>query len=106
MDAAVLLAQEGIEARVLDMATLKPLDEDAVERAARETRGIVVIEEHLLDGGLGSRVAMAAAKRHPVKMAFVGVENTFAESGAPDDVLDKYGFNAQNVVARTKSLLA
>lgn len=103
LDAAKLLADEGIEARVLDMATVKPLDEAAVVKAAAETKGIVVVEEHLLDGGLGSRVAMAAAKSHPCKMAFVGLDNTFAESGLPEDVLKKYGFTPEAVVAAAKS---
>jgi transketolase len=105
LDAAKLLADEGIEARVLDMATVKPLDEEAVAKAARETKGIVVVEEHLLDGGLGSRVAMAAAKSSPTRMAFIGVDNTFAESGLPEDVLTKYGFTPENVVAAAKGLL-
>ncbi|HEY3414502.1 MAG TPA: transketolase C-terminal domain-containing protein [Armatimonadota bacterium] len=106
LDAAKLLADQGIEARVLDMATVKPLDEEAVAKAAKETKGIVVIEEHLLDGGLGSRVAMAAAKTSPAPMAFVAVDNTFAESGLPEDVLKKYGFTPENVVTAAKSVLS
>lgn len=106
LDAAKLLADEGIQARVLDMATVKPLDEAAVAKAAKETKGIVVVEEHLLDGGLGSRVAMAAAKNSPTPMAFVAMDNTFAESGMPEDVLKKYGFTPENVVAAAKGVLA
>jgi transketolase len=105
LDAAKLLEDEGIQARVLDMSTVKPLDEEAIEKAAAETGGIVSIEEHLLDGGLGSRIAMAVAKRHPAKMAFVGLDNTFAESGSPEDVLNKYGFCGQNVVAAAHKVL-
>jgi len=105
LDAAKLLEQEGVQARVLDMSTVKPLDEDAIEKAAAETGRIVSIEEHLLDGGLGSRVAMAVCERHPCRMSFVGLKNTFAESGSPEDVLDKYGFCAENVVAAAKKLL-
>jgi transketolase len=105
LDAAKLLENEGIQARVLDMSTVKPLDEDAIAKAAAETGGIVSVEEHLLDGGLGSRVAMAVAKRHPARMAFVGLDNTFAESGSPEDVLEKYGFTPQHVVDAAKSIL-
>jgi transketolase len=105
LDAAALLEKEGVSARVMDMASVKPLDEDAVAKAAAETHGIVVVEEHLLDGGLGSRVAMAAAKKHPCRMAFVGMDNQFAESGSPEDVLRKYGFTPEHVVDAAKSLL-
>lgn len=105
LDAAVLLEKEGVHARVLDMSTVKPLDEDAIEKAAAETGKIVSIEEHLLDGGLGSRIAMAVCKRHPCKMAFVGMHNTFAESGSPEDVLEKFGYTPQNVVATAKTIL-
>lgn len=99
------LAQEGISARVLDMHTLKPLDEDAVAAAARDTGAIVTAEEHLLDGGLGSRVALAAAKHHPVPMGFVGINNTYAESGTPEQLLEKYGLTAAHIVAATRDVL-
>jgi transketolase len=91
LEAAHALSQVGIEARVLDMHTLKPLDEDAVEAAARETGAIVTAEEHVLNGGLGSEVARAVGKRHPVPMEFVGIDNTYAESGEPQELLSKYG---------------
>jgi len=105
LDAAKLLADDGMQARVLDMASLKPLDEEAIVRAAAETKGIVSIEEHLVDGGLGSRVATVLAREHPARMAFVALDNTFAESGTPEDVLEKFGFTAQNVVAKARKLL-
>src|SRR5207245_11049566 len=89
LEAQALIAQsqledEGIAARVIDMHTLKPLDEPAVARAARECGAIVTAEEHVLEGGLGSLVAKAVALSTPVPMEFVGIQNTFAESGAPD----------------------
>jgi transketolase len=95
--AAETLEGEGISARVVDMFTIKPLDRDAIRRAASETRAIVVAEEHLVDGGLGVRVAQAAAELHPCAMEFVGIEDTYAESGTPDQLLEKYGLIAGKV---------
>jgi transketolase len=100
--AADLLAVDGISARVLDIHTIKPLDRDAIARAAAETGAIVVSEEHLIDCGLGVRVAQAVAATHPAPVEFVGIDNTYAESGAPDALLDKYGLRAVNVVAAAK----
>jgi transketolase len=87
---------------VIDMHTIKPLDRDAVARAAQETGAIVVSEEHLIDSGLGVRVAQAAAATHPAVMEFVGIDNTYAESGPPDALLDKYGLRASNVAAAAR----
>jgi transketolase len=91
LEAAAELSEDGIEARVLDMHTVKPIDEAAIEQAARETGAIVTAEEHLLNGGLGSEVARRVGERHPVPMAFVGIRNTYAESGEPQELLEKYG---------------
>lgn len=99
LEAADILARDGIEARVLDLASVKPLDEDALEEAARETGGLVVAEEHLLAGGLGSAVAMALARRYPVPMGFVGLDDTFAESGKPEELLEKYGLTPGRIAA-------
>jgi transketolase len=103
--AAEILDGEGVSARVLDMPAIKPLDEAAVARAAAETGAIVVSEEHLSDGGLGVRVAQAAAKTRPCVMEFVGIENTYAESGTPEDVLRKYGMTAENVANAARRAL-
>ena len=103
--AAEALAAEGISARVLDFHTIKPLDRAAVEAAARETGAIVVAEEHLVDGGLGVRVAQAAAETHPCVMEFVGVQDTYAESGSPEELLDKYGLIARDVAAAARRVL-
>ena len=98
VDAATLLAKDGVKARVLDMHTVKPIDADALAAAARETGAIVVAEEHLHHGGLGSIVAQAAAAAHPVPMEFVNVGDTYAESGDPDGLLKKYDLTAEHVV--------
>jgi len=97
LEAAEGLASQGVQARVLDMHTVKPLDDAAVLAAARETGRIVVAEEHLLHGGLGSVVAMSAARQHPVPMRFVGVKDTFAESGPAEALLAKYGLTAADI---------
>lgn len=104
--AADELEGEGISARVIDMHTVKPLDRDAISRAAAETRAIVVAEEHLVDGGLGVRVAQAAAETNPCVMEFVGIENTYAESGTPEAVLEKYGLVAPKVAEAARRVLS
>ena len=95
--ASEALEAEGVSARVIDMHTIKPLDRDAISRAAAETGAIVVAEEHLVDGGLGVRVAQVVAETNPCIMEFVGIENTYAESGTPEGLLEKYGLTANNV---------
>jgi transketolase len=104
--AADHLADEGIEARVIDMACVKPLDEDAVRAAAEETGAIVVAEEHLVHGGLGARVAQAVCTSHPVPLEFVGINDTYAESGAPADVMEKYGLTWKEVEAAARRVVA
>jgi transketolase len=104
LDAAEQLAGRGVQARVLDMHTVKPCDDAAVLAAARETGRIVVAEEHLLHGGLCSAVAMSAARQHPVPMRFVALKDTFAESGTPEELLRKYGLTAGDVVREALAL--
>jgi transketolase len=103
--AADTLESEGISARVIDMHTIKPLDREVISRAAQETGALVVAEEHLLDAGLGVRVAQVVAETHPAVMEFVGINNTYAESATPDQLLDKYGLRAVNVVAAARRAL-
>jgi len=102
--ASEALDAEGISVRVIDMHTVKPLDADAIEIAARETGAIVVAEEHLVDGGLGVRVAQAASQSYPCVMEFVGINN-YAESGTPEGLLDKYGLVARDVIAAIRRVL-
>jgi transketolase len=103
--AAEALDAEGISVRVLDMHTVKPLDAEAIAKAAKETGAIVVAEEHLVDSGLGVRVAQAAAESTPAPMEFVGVRDTYAESGQPDELLDKYGLRSREIVAAVRKVL-
>ena len=103
--AAEELAARKVQARVLDMHTAKPCDDDAIRTAARDTGRIVVAEEHLLHGGLGSIVAMSVARQHPVPMRFVGINDTFAESGKPEELLQKYGLTASDIVKAARALI-
>jgi transketolase len=100
------LRKEGVLLRVIDMASVKPLDEAEILSAARETGGIVVAEEHLIHGGLGARVAQAVVRLQPVPMEFVGLQDTYAESGDPEALLRKYGLTAEQVITAVKRLLA
>jgi transketolase len=104
--AAEALEAEGISARVIDIHTIKPLDRDLIAKAASETGAIVVSEEHLVDGGLGVRVAQVVAETSPCLMEFVGIQNTYAESGTPDAVLEKYGLLARNVAEAARKVLS
>jgi len=103
--ASEALAAEGISAAVIDMHTIKPIDRDAIANAAAKTGAIVVAEEHLVDGGLGVRVAQVVAETKPCAMEFVGL-TTYAESGSPDEVLNKFGMNAGSIIAAAKKVLA
>lgn len=102
--AAEELAAEGIDVRVIDMHTIKPLDEDIIVKAATETGAIVTAEEHSVIGGLGSAVAEVVVKKCPVKMAMVGQQDTFGESGKPDELKAKYGMTAADIVKAVKGL--
>lgn len=104
--ASEMLDSEGVSARVIDMHTIKPLDREAISRAAAETRAIVVAEEHLVDGGLGVKVAQVVAETNPCAMEFVGIQNTYAESGSPEGLLEKYGLAAAPVANAARRLLS
>jgi transketolase len=105
LQAAEELAQQGIRARVLDMHTVKPIDHEAIVQAARQTGRIVVAEEHLKHGGLGSAVAQVVVEHCPVPMRFVALNDTYAESGSPEDLLRKYGLTAADIVRAVRNLL-
>jgi transketolase len=97
LEAASSLAQQGIDCRVLNMPTLKPIDEPAIIQAAAETGAIVTAEEHLEHGGLSSIVARVVSGNHPVPMEFVAIKDTYACSGKPAELLERYGLSAANI---------
>jgi transketolase len=105
LEAKAQLEEEGVHARVIDMHTLKPIDEAAIVAAARECGAIVTAEEHLLDGGLGSRVASVLAKNKPVPMEMIGIIDTYAESGTPDELMEKYGLTTPYIVSAVRKVL-
>lgn len=103
--AADLLAEEDIFARVLDAASVKPIDEEALEAAARETGALVVAEEHLEHGGLGSIISQVVARRYPVPMGFVNLGDVYAESGEPAALLEKYQLTTEQIVHQARQTL-
>lgn len=103
--AAECLSATGIEARVIDCHTLKPLDSEIILEAAEETRAIVTAENNIIYGGLGSAVAELLAENRPTPMQRVGVRNTFAESGPYYELIDKYGLSARHIVAAVKEVI-
>ncbi len=104
MEAAEKLAMDGIQVRVLDMHTIKPLDEEAIIKAAKETGGIVTAEEHSVIGGLGSAVAEVVSREFPVKVAMVGQQDTYGESGKPDELKEKYGMTWLEIMEAVKEI--
>ncbi|MEA2460897.1 MAG: transketolase, partial [Actinomycetota bacterium] len=105
LDAAKGLEEDGVEARVLDMHTVKPIDVAAIERAANETKGIVVAEEHLAYGGLGATVSMVVAERRPTRLAFVNIGDTYATSGKAEELLVQYGLTPDAIVDAARRVL-
>ncbi len=97
LQAAENLAARGIDCRVVNMPTVKPLDEDTILQAASETGAIVTAEEHLEQGGLGSRVAQVVAKHRAVPMSFIAIKDTYAKSGKPEELLKRYGLTAEDI---------
>lgn len=104
--AAELLKNEGISARVINMATIKPLDEELILAAANETGAIVTAEEHSVIGGLGSAVAELLSEKHPTPLKRVGVEDVFGMSGPAVELLDLFGLNAANICEKAKQAVS
>jgi transketolase len=105
LKAARALAAEGIEARVLNFHTIKPLDVETLVAAARETGALVTVEEHQVHGGLGSAVAEALALHHPAPIEMVAMPDSFGESGRAEELLEKWGLTAPAIVERARRVL-
>src|SRR5690606_13893526 len=106
MLAANELEKEGISAEVINIHTIKPLDEDIILRSVRKTGKVVTCEEHNIYGGLGESVARLLTEKHPAKQAFVGTQDTFGESGTPDELMKKYGLSAEAIVEKVKKIMS
>lgn len=106
LDAAEELAREdGIDARVINIHTIKPIDADIIEQAARETGAIVTAEEHQVMAGFGSAVAEVVVQRAPVPMRFIGIQDRFGESGAPDELMDVFGLLPRDIKAAVQQVI-
>ena len=103
--AAAELEKEGISCEVINIHTIKPLDEEIILNSVKKTGKIVTAEEHNILGGLGESVARVLAQKLPTKQAFVAVNDTFGESGTPSDLMKKYGIDSTAVIEKVKSLL-
>ncbi len=106
LDAADKLKAKGISASVIDIHTLKPIDKDLLIADAKKTGAVVTAEEHLIWGGLGSVVSQTLSQYHPVPVEFVGLNDTYAESGDPDELLNKYGLNSDTIVKAAEKVIS
>ncbi|MES2617783.1 MAG: transketolase family protein [Bacteroidota bacterium] len=105
IQAAQQLAEKGISAEVINIHTIKPLDEQAVLNSVRKTRCVVTAEEHMMNGGLGDSISQLLARNLPTPVEYVGVNDTFGESGTPDQLMAKYGLDTVNVVAAVEKVI-
>lgn len=106
IEAGKALAEQGINARVINIHTIKPIDRDIIVKAARETGKIVTVEEHSVIGGLGSAVGDVVLEEYPVPVVKIGINDVFGHSGAAKDLLVEYGLTAENIVKTTKAFLS
>ncbi len=106
VEAAKALAEKGISVELINIHTIKPLDEAAVIKSIKKTGCIVTAEEHQQNGGLGDSIANVASRVHPVPHEYVAVQDTFGESGKPTDLLAKYGLSKENIMAAVEKVLA
>lgn len=106
VEAAKELADEGISVELINIHTIKPLDEAAVLRSVQKTNCVVTAEEHQINGGLGDSIANVLARKHPAPQEYVAVMDTFGESGTPMQLLQKYGLTKENIMAATRKALA
>jgi len=105
LQAAEILTKEGIEAKVVNMHTIKPIDQDMIIQSAKETGAIVTAEEHQIHGGLGSAVAEVVTQKYPVPMEMVAVQDTFGETGSPQELLKAYHLKDVDIVAAVKKVI-
>ncbi len=105
LEAAVLLQESGVDAMIINSHTIKPLDEKTILMAAQRCRRVITVEEHQVIGGLGSAVAEFLSENCPVKMKRIGMPDSFGESGSPDELLDKFGLNAERIYKEAMEMM-
>ena len=105
LEAAEMLAKDGIEAKVINMHTIKPIDEEAIINAAKETGKIVTVEEHSIIGGLGSAVCDVLCEEAPTKVLKIGINDVFGESGPALELIKKYGLDAEGIYKKVKAFV-
>ena len=105
IEAACICSEKGIDVRVIDMHTVKPVDVNVIVQSAQTTGAIVTAEEHLLSGGLGAAVSQIVAEHYPVPMEFIGIRDTYAESGTHEGLFRKYGLTAGHIVGKIEEVL-
>ena len=105
IEARDILAKDGISLRIVDMLTVKPVDEKEIKHACHETKGIITCEDHTVIGGLGDAVSEVVLREKPVPMRRIGIQDKFGESGAIDELYEKHGLTTANIVNEVKRLL-
>lgn len=105
IEAGQALAEMGIDAEIINIHTIKPLDEEAVLKSVAKTRCVVTAEEHQMNGGLGDSIAQLLARKNPTPLEMVAVNDSFGESGTPDDLMKKYGLESSNIVTAVQAVL-
>lgn len=105
MEAAEELKKQKISARVINIHTIKPIDKDLILKAAKETKAIITAEDHSIIGGLGSSVSEILSENYPIKIKRIGINDTFGESGKPDELYQKYGLTKENIIKEVKKLI-
>ncbi|AQS11588.1 1-deoxy-D-xylulose-5-phosphate synthase [Clostridium saccharobutylicum] len=105
IEASKILEDQGIKARVINISTIKPIDREIILKAAKETKGIITAEEHSIIGGLGAMVSQVVCSECPTKVKMVGIEDTFGESGTPDELMEKYKLTSEAIVQKVKEIL-
>ena len=105
IEASDKLKEEGINARVINISTIKPIDKELVLKAARETKGIVTAEEHSIIGGLGAAVSQVVTSNYPTIVKTIGIKDTFGESGTPDELMKKYGLTSEEIIKAVKEIV-
>jgi len=105
IEAGRILEEQGVSVEVINIHTIKPLDTEAILNSIRKTRCAVTVEEHNIIGGLGDAIAQTAAKNFPIPIEYIGTNDTFGESGTPNQLLKKYGLDTPNIVDAVKKVL-